>query len=47
LAAAGLLLSGSVPGVIAGSLLATLVPVPVVRGMLAGTLVLVAGKLLV
>lgn len=43
----GSLLSGSVPGVIAGSLLATRVPVPVVRGMLAGTLVLVAGKLLV
>ena len=40
------LLSGSVPGVIVGSLLATRVPVLVVHGTLPATLALVAGKLL-
>ena len=41
----GSLLIGSVPGIVAGSLVATRVPDRVLRPILAGTLAIVGGKL--
>jgi len=40
------LLTGSIPGIIVGSLLAARTPDGILRPILAGTLVLVGGKLL-